>query len=85
MIWLSVCDGISCGRIAAERSGLPVTQYYASEVDKYAIGVTKRNYPDTKHIGDIRLIYLTQEDINLLAMHGRLMWLLISLQHLKII
>jgi len=50
---LSVFDGMSCGRIALQRAGIPITNYYASEIDKYAIQVAKKNYPDTHHIGDI--------------------------------
>lgn len=50
---LSLFDGMSCGRIALERAGVPVTNYFASEVDKYAIAVSKQNYPDIKHIGDV--------------------------------
>lgn len=50
---LSVFDGMSCGRIALERAGIPVTNYYASEIDKYAIQVASKNYPDTHHIGDV--------------------------------
>lgn len=50
---LSLFDGMSCGRIALERVGIPVTNYYASEIDKYAIRVSKANYPDIKHIGSV--------------------------------
>jgi site-specific DNA-cytosine methylase len=50
---LSLFDGMSCGRIALERAGIPITNYYASEVDKYAMAVAKENYPDIKHIGDV--------------------------------
>ena len=50
---LSVFDGMSCGRIALDRLGLPINNYYASEIDKYAMQIAKKNYPDTKHIGDI--------------------------------
>jgi hypothetical protein len=32
---------MSCGRIAAERAGFEVENYYASELDKYAITVTQ--------------------------------------------
>jgi DNA (cytosine-5)-methyltransferase 3A len=53
MIVLSLFDGISCGRVALERAGIPVTKYYASEIDKYAISVSKKNYPDIVHVGDI--------------------------------
>lgn len=50
---LSLFDGMSCGRIALERAGLPVTKYYASEVDKHAIKVSKANWPDITHLGDV--------------------------------
>ena len=50
---LSLFDGMSCGRIALERAGIKVENYFASEIDKYAIQVTKHNYPNTKHIGDV--------------------------------
>jgi len=50
---LSLFDGMSCGRIALERAGIEVQNYYASEVDKHAIKVSKANYPDIIHIGDV--------------------------------
>lgn len=53
---LSLFDGMSCGRLALERAGIKVNNYFASEIDKYAIQVTKRNYPNTKHIGDVTKI-----------------------------
>ena len=53
---LSLCDGMSCGRIALERVGIPVEQYFAAEIKDIAIRVTKENYPDTIHIGDVNQI-----------------------------
>lgn len=50
---LSLFDGISCGRVALERAGIEVEQYYASEIDKYAIQISKKNYPDIVRLGDI--------------------------------
>lgn len=50
---LSLFDGMSCGRIAAERAGLKVDNYYASELDKYAIAVTQANWPNTIQLGDV--------------------------------
>ena len=50
---LSVFDGMSCGRIALDRLGVPINNYYASEIDKYAMQIAKKNFPDTKHVGDI--------------------------------
>ena len=50
---LSLCDGMACGRIALERAGFKVDKYFASEIKDIAIKVTKENYPDTIHIGDV--------------------------------
>tara|TARA_R100000426_G_scaffold85970_1_gene66556 strand:- start:15 stop:1145 length:1131 start_codon:yes stop_codon:yes gene_type:complete len=50
---LSLFDGMSCGRIALERLGIPVDNYYASEIDKYAIQVSQANYPDIIQVGDV--------------------------------
>lgn len=49
---LSLFDGMSCGQIALHRAGLKVKQYYASEIDEYAIKVTQHNYPNTIQLGD---------------------------------
>lgn len=57
---LSLFDGISCGRVALERAGIPVDVYYASEIDKYAISVAQAMYPDTVQIGDVCKIDFTQ-------------------------
>ena len=53
---LSLFDGISCGRVALEKAGIKVEKYYASEIDKYAISITQKNYPDTIQLGDITQI-----------------------------
>lgn len=50
---LSLFDGISCGRVALERAGIPVEKYHAFEIDKYAIQVSQKNYPDIVHHGDV--------------------------------
>lgn len=50
---LSLFDGMSCGRIALDRAGITVGNYYASEIDKYAIKVALDNYPNTYQIGDV--------------------------------
>lgn len=51
---LSLFDGISCGQIALERIGIEVENYFASEIDKYAMQITMANYPNTKQLGDVR-------------------------------
>ena len=50
---LSLFDGMSCGQQALERAGIEVDNYFASEIDKYAMQVTMANYPDTKQLGSV--------------------------------
>lgn len=50
---LSLFDGISCGRVALERANIEVDSYFASEIDKNAIKVSKDNWKDIIHIGDV--------------------------------
>jgi DNA-cytosine methyltransferase len=50
---LSLFDGMSCGRIALDRAGIRVNNYFASEIDKHAIQVAMANYPDTVQLGDV--------------------------------
>ena len=50
---LSLFDGMSCGRIALDRLGIKVDNYYASEIDKYAMKVSEANYPDIIQVGDV--------------------------------
>jgi len=50
---LSLFDGISCGRVALERAGIKVDKYYASEIDKYAISISQKNYPDIIQVGSV--------------------------------
>ena len=57
---LSLFDGMSCGQIALERIGIEVDNYYASEIDKYAMKVTQSNYPSTIQLGCIKDIDITK-------------------------
>lgn len=50
---LSLFDGISCCRVALDRAGIKVSNYYASEIDKHAITIAMKNYPDTVQLGDV--------------------------------
>ena len=50
---LSLFDGMSCGHIALDKLNIKVDNYYASEVDKHAITITQKNYPDTIQLGDV--------------------------------
>jgi len=57
MIVLSLFDGMSCGQIALNRIGIEYDNYFASEIDKYAIKVTQTNYPNTIQLGDITIVF----------------------------
>lgn len=50
---LSLFDGISCGMLALQRAGIPVECYDAFEIDKYAVTVSKRNFPVIVHHGNV--------------------------------
>lgn len=64
---LSLFDGIACGRLAFERAGIPVEKYYASEIDKYAIQVAQKNFPDIIQIGDVtKLNFADYKDVDII-------------------
>lgn len=50
---LSLFDGMSCGQQALQRAGINVNQYFASEIDKFAIYVTMANFPNTVQLGSV--------------------------------
>lgn len=50
---LSLFDGISCGRVALQRLGIPIETYYTSEIDKYAVAISDYHFPDTVKLGDV--------------------------------
>jgi site-specific DNA-cytosine methylase len=54
---LSLFDGISCGQLALQRSGVEYKEYCASEIKQYAIDLVKRRFPDTWILGDVRDIH----------------------------
>ena len=50
---LSLFDGISCARVSLDRVGLPVASYTACEIEKNAIKVSAKNYPDIIRAGSV--------------------------------
>jgi len=50
---LSLFDGMSCLQIALVEAGISYETYYASEIDKHAIGQTQLNFPNTKQLGSV--------------------------------
>lgn len=57
---LSLFDGISCGMLALQRAGIEVGRYVAYEIDKYAIKISEKNYPEIEHCGDVSTADFTQ-------------------------
>jgi DNA-cytosine methyltransferase len=53
---LSLFDGISGCRQALKELNIDC-QYYASEIDRYAIQFAKANQPDIVHIGDVKNLF----------------------------
>lgn len=53
---LSLFDGISCGQIALKKSGINCEEYFASEIDKNAIKIALKNFPNTIQLGDVSSI-----------------------------
>ena len=50
---LSLFDGMSCGQLALQKAGIKYDNYFASEIDKWAIQITQKNFPDTVQLGDV--------------------------------
>lgn len=64
---LSLFDGMSCGQEALKRAGIKVDNYFASEVDKYAVQIAQKNFPKTMQLGDVtKLSGVFLSDIDLL-------------------
>ena len=59
---LSLFDGMSCTMVALNRLDIPVSNYYSSETDKYAIEVSQDNHYDITQVGDVN--YWTDWDID---------------------
>lgn len=57
---LSLFDGISCGRVALDRLGIPIERYVASEIEPNAIKISQKNYPDIERVGDVSKVDFSQ-------------------------
>jgi len=62
---LSLFDGISCARVSLDRANIPVSSYHSCEIDKNAIKVSQKNYPDIVQCGSV-INYHHHEKPNLL-------------------
>ena len=75
---LSLFDGMSCGMLALQRAGITVKNYDAYKIDKYAIQVSKHNFPNIKQHGDVfNADYKQYENIDIL-MGGESLYLLVN-------
>ena len=59
---ISLFDGISCARVALERVGIKVDAYYASEIDKYVMQISQKNYPEIIQLGSVTDIDVSEFD-----------------------
>ena len=50
---LSLFDGMSCGQLALKRANISVDNYFACEIDKYAMQIANKNFPNTIQLGDV--------------------------------
>jgi len=50
---LSLFDGMSCGQLALQRANVSVDNYFACEIDKYAMQIANKNFPNTIQLGDV--------------------------------
>ena len=53
---LSLFNGISCGRLALERAGVTIDNYFSSEIDQFCLKIDSNNYPDNQQIGNVKNI-----------------------------
>ena len=63
---LSLFDGISVAFVSLGMAGIRVKNYYASEIDEYAIKISKKNYPAIIRLGDVKSVTKPPEPIDLL-------------------
>jgi DNA (cytosine-5)-methyltransferase 3A len=61
---LSLFDGISIARQALENIGAKVDKYYSSEIDKYALQISQKNWPDIIQLGDVKDIKICKGDFS---------------------
>lgn len=52
IVVLSMYDGIATGRYCLDRMGFTNVQYFACEIDKFAMQIANKNYPDIIELGD---------------------------------
>ena len=56
MNYLDLFSGIGGFALGIEQSGVRIDKHYFSEIDKYAIQVYKKHFPNAVELGDIKII-----------------------------
>lgn len=57
---VSLFDGMACGMLAMVGAGVEVNEYYAYEIDKYAVQTATHNFPNIIECGDVFKADFTQ-------------------------
>ena len=70
---LSLFDGIGGARQSFKELNIDC-EYFASEIDKYAIQVAEANHSDIKHIGDVKNIFFSIHEAPLCAPTTYMKW-----------
>lgn len=63
---LSLFDGISIGLLALKQAGIPVSEYHACEIDKHAIKISQKNFPEIVQLGDVTKLDIQEGQYDLL-------------------
>ena len=61
---LSLFDWMACWYEALQRAWIKIDKYYASEIDKYAIQIAKKNHPDIIEIWDVTKVRYSTPDFD---------------------
>jgi site-specific DNA-cytosine methylase len=60
---LSLFDGISAGQCALTKAGIKYKEYYAYEIDQWAIKCTLDNFPKTKTMGNVTNVFSNKKEM----------------------
>lgn len=71
---LSLFDWMACWYEALVRAWIKIDKYYASEIDKYAIQIAKKNHPDIIEIWDVTQVNGAVYDVDLLIGGSPCQW-----------